>query len=109
MKKSEINFSIELDDNNVPEKILWLSSDTGDKPVSTKAISLSLWDDNQKNTMRIDLWTNEMPIDEMKRFSIDCIGGLAQTLMNSTGDEFMVAEMNVLCDKLVEHLKKENS
>jgi len=29
MKKSEINFKIELDQNNVPEKILW---DATDKP-----------------------------------------------------------------------------
>ena len=107
MKKSEIDFTIELDDNNVPENIIWKASDTGDKTENTKAISVSLWDDNQKNTMRIDLWTKEMPVDEMKRFAVDCIGGLAQTVMNSTADEFMATEINALCDKLVEHLKKE--
>jgi len=107
MKKSEINFTIELDENNVPENIIWNASDSGNKEVPTNAIALSLWDDKQKNTMRIDLWTKEMPVDEMKRFTIDCIGGLSQTIMNSTGDEFMASEINALCEKLVEHLKKE--
>ena len=107
MKKSKINFTIELDENNVPENIIWNASDSGNKDLPTKAVALSLWDDEQKNTMRIDLWTKEMPVDEMKRFAIDCIGGLSQTVMNSTGDEFMASEINALCEKLVEHLKKE--
>ena len=107
MKKSEIKLTIELDENNVPENILWNASDSGNKDVTTKAIALSLWDHDEKNTMRIDLWTKEMPVDEMKRFTIDCIGGLSQTVMNSTGDEFMASEINALCEKLVEHLKKE--
>ncbi len=109
MPKSEINFTIELDDNNVPEKIFWGATDQGTKILETKAISLSLWDPSQENTMRIDLWTKEMPVEEMKRFTVDCLGGLAQTVLNSTADEFMASEINALCEKLVEHVKKEQS
>jgi gliding motility-associated protein GldC len=29
---------------------------------------LALWDQSYKNTLRIDLWTKDMPVDEMKRF-----------------------------------------
>lgn len=107
MKRSTINFTIDLDSNNVPEKILW---DATEKPeegqAETKAISISLWDHVQKNTLRIDLWAKDMPVEEMKRFYIDCIGGLAQSALTATGDEFMSQEMNALCQKLVEHLKK---
>jgi len=109
MPKSEINFIIDLDEDNVPEKISWEASDKGLKAQDTKAISLSLWDPDQLNTMRIDLWTKEMPVEEMKRFAVDCLGGLAQTVLNSTGDEFMASEINALCEKLVEHVKKEQS
>jgi gliding motility-associated protein GldC len=109
MKKSEINFTVELDDDNIPETIAWNATEKGDdQPEETKSISISLWDHNQKNTMRIDLWTKDMPVDEMKRFYIDCLGGLAQSVLNSTGDEFMSQQMNDLCEKLVEHVKKEN-
>lgn len=106
MKKSEIKLSIELDDENIPEKIHW---DADEKewpgPSETKAVSLSMWDHKEKNTLRIDLWAKDMPVDEMKRFYIDCIGGIAQTLLNSTGDEYMATELNAVCDRLVEHMK----
>jgi len=107
MKKSNINFEVELDKENVPEKILWSATDSNEELTETKSISISLWDHVQKNSMRIDLWTKEMPVDEMKRFYVDCLGGMAQSVLNSTGDEFMAEEMNMLCEKLVKHLEKE--
>ncbi len=107
MKKSTINFTVELDQQNIPDKILWEATDKPDPGLSdTKAISIALWDHTQKNTLRIDLWTKDMPVDEMKRFYIDCIGGLAQSALTATGDEFIANEVNALCERLVAHLKK---
>ena len=107
MKKSTINFTVELDENNIPDKISWEATEKPEPGVSeTKAISISLWDQRQKNTLRIDLWTKDMPVEEMKRFYIDCIGGLAQSALTATGDEFISSEMNALCERLVQHLKK---
>lgn len=109
MKKSTINFTVQLDDNNIPDKILWDATDKPDPGLTeTKAISIALWDHLQKNTLRIDLWAKDMPVDEMKRFYIDCIGGIAQSILSSTNDEFMANETNALCEKLVEHLRKES-
>lgn len=106
MRKSKIEFTIELDAQNIPEKIQWDATDKPDDGISeTKAISIALWDQSQKNTMRIDLWTKEMPVDEMKRFYIDCIGGLAQSALTATGDEYLASEMNALCEKLVKHVQ----
>jgi gliding motility-associated protein GldC len=107
MRKTTIHFEVQLDSNNIPEKILWDASDKPDAaPSETKSISVSLWDEAQKNTLRIDLWTKDMPVDEMKRFYIDCIGGLAQSILTSTGDEHMANETNALCEKLVKHVMK---
>jgi len=72
----------------------------------TKALSVAVWDDKQKNTLRIDLWSQEMPVLEMKRFHIDCLGGIAQTILTSTGDEHMASEINALCERLVKYLKE---
>jgi hypothetical protein len=47
-----------------------------------------------------------MPVDDMKRFYIDCIGGLAQSALTATGDEHISGEINSLCERLVQHLKK---
>ena len=108
MKNSEIRFKVELDDQNFPEKIMWHATDgTSAGLEEAKAISISIWDHFQKETLRIDLWGKDMPIDEMKRFYVDMIGGLANSLRNSTGDEFMADEMDKLCQKLVKHLLEE--
>ncbi len=110
MKKSSINFTIELDANNVPDKIFWDATDKPDPNMAeTKSISIALWDERQKNTLRIDLWTKDMPVNEMKRFYIDCLGGLAQSMLTSTGDEVMSNEVNALCERLVKHVQKESN
>jgi gliding motility-associated protein GldC len=109
MKKSHINFTVELDQNNFPEKILWEATEKPDPAMSeAKAITLAVWDHKQKNTLRIDLWTKDMPVPEMKRFFIDCLGGLGQSILTSTGDEYMSKETNALCERLVQHLLSEN-
>lgn len=108
MKKSTIQFAIELDSNNIPERILWDATDKpADTPSDTKSISVALWDSHQKNTMRIDLWTKDMPVNEMKRFYIECLGGIAQSVLSSTGDERMANEINSLCDRLVTQVRQE--
>jgi gliding motility-associated protein GldC len=107
MKKSTIHFEVELDDKNIPTRIQWDATDKPDPGLTeTKSISVSLWDHKTKNTLRIDLWSKDMPVEEMKRFHIDCIGGLAQSILSSTGDEFMAGEINQLCERLVNHLKE---
>lgn len=109
MKKSNINFIVHLDQNNIPDKIYWDATEKPDPDISeTKAVSIALWDQSQKNTLRIDLWTKEMPIEEMKKFFVDCIGGLSQSILTSTGDEYMAKETNELCERLVKHLQSEN-
>lgn len=106
MKKSEIKFVVELDQDNIPEKIMWDADEKDQQGLTeTKSISLSLWDQENKSTMRIDLWSKDMPMDEMKRFYIDCLGGLSQSILSATGDEFMSSEISALCDKLVDHIK----
>ncbi|CAN5315084.1 gliding motility protein GldC [soil metagenome] len=110
MKKSHINFTIQLDSNNIPDKIEWDATEKLDSGLSeTKAISINLWDHEQKNTMRIDLWAKDMPVDDMKRFYIDCVGGLSQSVLSSTGDEYIANEMNALCERLAKHLHKTTS
>lgn len=109
MTESEIKFKVQLDEENVPEKIMW-DADQKDTPgySETKSISVSLWDGNNKNTLRIDLWSKDMPMDEMKRFYVDCLGGISQTLLNATGDEYISGEINSLCERLVQHIKNES-
>lgn len=108
MKKSEIKFTVELDQQNVPEKIYWEATDNPNEGLEeTKAISLALWDHFHKGTLKIDLWVKNMEVGEMKRFYIEAIGGMGETLLRATGDQRMANEIENLCRTLSKYLAEE--
>jgi gliding motility-associated protein GldC len=105
MKNSEINFKIETDDNNVPEKIYWKATDGPSQDfMETKSISISIWDHTQFNTMRMDLWAKDMTVYDMKRFCVEMLDGMAEGLQNATGDDYMAKEIRNVCSKLAKHV-----
>ncbi len=94
MKKSEINFTVSLDENHVPEKIQWAATDTGEEEIKeAKAMIISLWDAKENNTLRIDLWTKEMMMDEMKHFFYQSIITMSDTYERATNDKVIAEEM----------------
>jgi gliding motility-associated protein GldC len=87
MKDSEIRFIVSLDENKIPEKIQWEATDSGivgKKDCS--ATMLSVWDSSENTTMRIDLWTKDMPVDDMKRFFYESFMSMADTYLRATQD-----------------------
>ena len=103
--KSEIKVSIELDENRVPEKLTWSASEGGIEEEDAKAFMLSIWDSNEKATKRIELWTKDMPVDEMKIFFHQTLMAMAETFQRATGDEKMTATMKDFCDYFAEKLE----
>ncbi|MEN9347597.1 MAG: gliding motility protein GldC [Flavobacteriales bacterium] len=103
MKKSEIQINIALDENNVPEEINWKASDLN-KEAEAKAMILSLWDKNERNTLRIDLWTKDMEVEEMKFFIHQTILTLSDSFERATGDQKMAATMRDFCDYYAEKM-----
>jgi gliding motility-associated protein GldC len=102
---SEIKFQVELDENKVPEKLLWSAEDGGVNAEEAKAIMLSIWDSNQKESMRIDLWTKDMPVDEMKIFFHQTLVSMSETFKRATNDEKMADTMMDFCDYFAEKLE----
>lgn len=94
MKKSEINFTVSLDENHVPEQIEWSATDTGEEEKKeAKAMIISLWDAKENNTLRIDLWTKDMMLDEMKHFFYQSIITMSDTYERATNDKEIAKEM----------------
>ncbi|MCB0794191.1 MAG: gliding motility protein GldC [Flavobacteriales bacterium] len=91
-KGSEIRFRVELDVNNVPERIEWQAEDGGMKS-TCKAALLSIWDERENNTLRIDLWTKKMTVEEMNRFFHQNILTMADTYERATGETKMAEQM----------------
>jgi gliding motility-associated protein GldC len=104
MKKSEIIITVALDNDNVPEAISWKATDAGEQTHFAKAMNLALWDRNEAGTMKIDLWTKDMPVEEMKYFFVDTMGSMAETLITATSDQVMADKIKALCDELSEHI-----
>lgn len=104
MKQTTIQFDIDLDENNVPEKIIWNAKDNG-KTAEAKAMIISVWDKEERNTLRIDLWNKEMEVDEMKRFVHQTILTLADSFEKATGETKMAATMRDFCDYYAEKLE----
>ncbi len=102
---SEILFQVKLDENRVPEKIMWTAEDGGVKLEETKAILLSVWDTKSQETLRIDLWTKEMPVDEMKKFFHQTLVAMTDTYNRATGDDKMTDTMKDFCDYFAEKLE----
>lgn len=97
--------NIELDDNKVPEKLHWTAEDGGITNEEAKAMMLAVWDGNTKEALRIDLWTKDMPVDEMKQFFHQTLVEMSNTFQRATQDDKMTATMKDFCDYFAEKLE----
>lgn len=93
LTESEITIKISLDENQVPEKITWKTDEEGAVENDCKATMLTFWDEKESNTLRIDLWTKEMMIEEMKHFCSQTLMTLADTFERSTNEGQLANEM----------------
>ncbi len=98
MKRAEIKLTIDMDENNVPEAIMWESTDSTNKEaLPVKSMMLALWDQSYKNTLRIDLWTKDMPVDDMKRFFYETLQTMGDSFLRATGETNIVEDLRDYC------------
>lgn len=102
---SKIEFKVGLDENKVPEQMHWSAQDGGINEEETKALMISVWDSNNKDTLRMDLWTKDMPMDEMKQFYHQTLLSMADSFERATSDVKMSATMRDFCDYFAEKLE----
>ncbi len=102
---SKIEFKIGLDDNKIPEEIHWSAEDGDIKESEAKALMISVWDHNKKDTLKVDLWTKDMPLDDMKQFFHQTLVSMASTFERATNDDKMSATMRDFCDYFAEKLE----
>lgn len=86
MKTTELTFKVTVDENNLPQQIQWDAPGSGEKS-TCKSLMAALWDEKENNTLRIDLWTKEMTVDEMKKFYHQNVITLTDTYVRATGDD----------------------
>jgi gliding motility-associated protein GldC len=93
-RESNININVTLDAQKVPKAIHWSATDsTAEERQKAKAMMVNFWDDQEKAALRIDLWTNDMMVDEMADFYFQTLMGMADTFQRSTGQTELVQDM----------------
>jgi gliding motility-associated protein GldC len=92
MTTSEIKFKVTVDENHLPHKIEWEAPDAHEGSMC-KSMMVALWDEKENNTLRIDLWTKDMTVDEMKKFFHQNITTLTDTYLRATNDEATAKEL----------------
>ena len=102
---SEIKFEIQLDDNKVPERMSWNASDGGVTDEEAKAVMMSVWDPKSKETLKIDLWSKDMLLDEMKIFYHQTLMGMADSFERATNDKEVAQGMRMFAEDFAKRLK----
>lgn len=94
-RTSDINIKVGLDEQNVPIRLDWQSTDNPDSnaPQECKAMLLALFDKENLDTLKIDLWTKEMQVIEMDRFFYQTLRGMADTYFRATQNQELAKEM----------------
>ena len=91
---STIDIKVGLNAEKVPTAISWKGSDheKGEEQTA-KAMLISFFDKESRDTLKIDLWTTEMQIMEMDKFFYQTMRGLADTYFKATKNHQLATDM----------------
>ncbi|MEM1214234.1 MAG: gliding motility protein GldC [Bacteroidota bacterium] len=98
IQTSDINIKVGLNEEKMPVRIDWEASDNPAGTQLAKAMLLSFFDDETRDTFKIDLWTTEMQVMEMDRFFFQTLRGLADTYFRATQNNELAADMQRFVD-----------
>ena len=71
MKETEITIKVKLDQNNIPEEIMWSAPDGGMKDQLSKSIFLSFWDSKKKETLKKLRNEETVKLSKIKRLELE--------------------------------------
>lgn len=94
MDKSTIQIDVMLGPDKIPQQINWSATgSSAEAKQKAKAMCLAFWDGADKSALRIDLWTNDMMMDEMADFYYQMLMTMADTFNRATRQQGMTDDM----------------
>ena len=105
MSESKLTFDLELDENNVPKNIVMNSTDKQAVNINLKSLLIAGWDAKTKETLRVDLWTKDMMVNEMFIMYHQTLMSMANTLEKSTGHDKLAGALKDYCEFFAEQTK----
>jgi len=100
VKTSLIDIEVGLNEDKHPQTIKWRTSDNPQNKEfqECKAMLLSFFDKDHKDTLKIDLWTTEMQVVEMDRFMFQTLRALGDTYFRATANKELASDMQKFVD-----------
>ncbi len=96
-QRSKILIEVGLNENRLPLEMTWNASDSGIEATPAKGMFLSLWNPEENNTMKIDLWTKDLSVEEMKQFFHQTLLTMADTFEKATGENLIAEDLRDYC------------
>ena len=96
--KQTLKFEVELDENNLPNSIKMLEEKASNSSIDLKALLIAGWDAKRKETLRVDIWTKDMPVNDMFIMYHQNMMGMATSLEKSTGQNKLANALRDYCD-----------
>ena len=106
MHTSTIKIDVHLDKDKVPQNISWNATDSSiENTQQAKAMMVAFWDGAEKSALRVDLWTNEMMVDEMADFYYQAFLGMADSYDRATHDSELVNDIRTFAKEFHKKFK----
>ncbi len=89
VKQSIVTINVGLNKDNLPVEIKWKTSDVPDSvPMQdAKAMLISFFDRTTRDTLKMDLWTLDMQVEEMDRLVFHTLRSMADTYFKATNNK----------------------
>lgn len=104
---ADIHIRVQRDAENDVDSIRWSATDAPD-PASQEAnaMILALWDPEARNSLRIDLWTKDMTVEDMNDFFFQTLLTLADTYRSATNNDDVMADIKGFAREFAEKAAK---
>ena len=95
VKKSTVTIEVGLNKENLPVEIKWKTSDapTSVPMQDAKAMLISFFDRPSRDTLKMDLWTVDLQVEEMDRLIFHSLRSVTDTYMKATNNKEMAEQM----------------
>ena len=104
---ADIHIRVQRDAANDINDIRWSATDAPDPgPQEAKAMILALWDAEARNSLRIDLWTKDMTVEDMNDFFFQTLLTLADTYRSATNNDEVMSDIKHFAREFAEKAAK---
>ncbi len=97
VRTSEVLIKVGLNAENIPVHMEW-KAEGSNGMIPSKGLLLSLFDYDTRDTVKIDLWTKDMQVEEMDRFVFQTLRGLCDTYFKATQNNELASAMQQFTD-----------